>query len=126
MMAALTACVAAAACAASASMGNDYSMQPAPGLASTVVHVENNNWADMDVFVVRQGLRARIGTVTSMSAADLRVPETLLGPEGDLQLMVDPIGSSRSFMTQPMMVSQGQRVRFRVENNLALSSYTVR
>jgi hypothetical protein len=42
-----------------------------------------------------------------------------------LRLLADPIGSSQVFVSQPIHVQPGQQVRFRLENNVQLSSYSV-
>jgi hypothetical protein len=40
------------------------------------VTVKNANWMDMDVFAVRGGTRARVGSVTGLTTATFRVPPT--------------------------------------------------
>lgn len=99
-------------------------VQPAPS-SEARVHVRNNNWADVDVYVVRSGLPTRLGTVTSMQDGVFEIPSTVLAGAPQLQLLVEPIGGSNPFLTQPMTIGEGQLVDLRVENNLALSSYSV-
>lgn len=99
--------------------------QPAPANAVTV-NVENHNWSDIVVYAVRGGTRYRLGAVTSMQSAEFMVPRALLGGSADLQLMLDPIGSRHTFVTEQILVTPGDRVLFSVENYLPLSSWAVR
>jgi hypothetical protein len=87
--------------------------------------VENNNWQDMALYVVRTGTRWRIGSVPALSKARFRLSGAVIGGTGEIQLMADPIGSNHRFITDPIVVQPGQEVRFRLENNLAVSSYSV-
>jgi hypothetical protein len=87
--------------------------------------VENNNWADMNVFLVRDGMRTRVGSVPSLSRSLFVLSDAMVGGAGELRLLADPIGSSQVFVSQPIHVQPGQQVRFRLENNVQLSSYSV-
>lgn len=91
----------------------------------TTLTVENNNWQDMTVYVVRDGVRARLGSVPALGRSNFTFPEAMIGGASEVRLMADPLGSSARFTTQPISVMRGQRVRFRLENNVQLSSYFV-
>lgn len=96
-----------------------------PSNAETLVQVDNNNWADMNIYVVRSGMRMRLGTVVSMNSATFVVPEPMVSASGEVRLLADPIGGAPQFMTQPVLVSPGQQIEFTLENNLNLSSLSV-
>ena len=91
----------------------------------TTLTVENNNWQDMTVYLVRDGVRARLGSVPALGRSNFTLPEALIGGSGEVRLMADPLGSSSRFTTQPINLMRGQQVRFRLENNVQLSSYLV-
>ena len=93
--------------------------------APIVVEVGNRNWSDVVVYAVRSGMRWRLGTVASMSEMTFRVPESAGLTTGSMRLMVDPIGSSNGFATEPISVMPGQRVRFNVEASLQLSNIMI-
>lgn len=100
--------------------------QPAPAPSrATTVRVENFNWNDVTVFVVQNGVRTRLGTVTSMSTGSFRLPSQVLASTGSVRLLADPIGSSRGYMTEPILVRAGSQVAFNVQNSLTLSSVAV-
>ena len=88
------------------------------------IEVTNNNWSDM-VRTQRNGVKVRLGTVTSMTTESFRLPVPLLSGSGELFFIADPIGSDRAYRSPVVMVGRGQRVEFMLENNLALSSLTV-
>lgn len=99
-------------------------VQPAPaGKASVIVHY--NNWADVDVYAVRDGLKLRLGLVPTAASARFVLPEAVLAGGPTFQLLIDPIGSRTGFLTPPRIVGPGQLVVLRVENNLNLTSYSV-
>ncbi len=108
----------------SAAADDVMSAQAAPANGA-IVHVENHNWQDVDMFAVREGTKVRLGMVTSMSTGDFRLPQSLLAGSPNVQLRIDPIGSNDAFLTQAILVAPGQTVELRIENNLNLTSYTV-
>ncbi|HET9986625.1 MAG TPA: hypothetical protein VFQ38_23815 [Longimicrobiales bacterium] len=89
------------------------------------VRVENHNWLDVNVYAVHNGTRYRLGTVTSMTGHTFQLPISMLAQTGEFRLLVDPIGSSEVFLTEPLLVSPGQQIDWSVENHLALSSYRI-
>lgn len=93
---------------------------------SATLHVENYNWLDVVVYAVQGTSRMRLGQVTSMSGADFRIPNRFLsGASDNLRLMVDPIGSTEGYITEGIVVRDGQRVSFNVQNALQFSSLMV-
>lgn len=98
---------------------------PQPAETKTTVQVTNHNWSDMVVYAVHNGLRVRLGMVTSMSSRRMAVPRNLALATGDFRLAVDPIGSSQGFVTQPLQIRPGSRIEFNIQNNLPISSYSV-
>ena len=95
-----------------------------PQPEKTALTVRNNNWLDVDVFVVRGTSRSRVGSVTGMSTGTFRVPSDF-SPDGVLQLMVDPVGSNGSYVTDKIAVNSGQRVELVVASVLRMSSFAV-
>ena len=89
-----------------------------------VVLVNNSNYLDVDVFAVRGTSRARVGSVTGLSSATFRVPAHY-ALDGHLQLLVDPIGSNATYLTDKIAVGPGQQVELTVAAILRMSSYSV-
>ena len=91
-----------------------------------VVQVWNNNWSDMNVYVVRGTMRQRLGTVTSLTTGKFALPQHLLTNPDPVRLLADPIGAAQPYMSQPLLVNPGQTVEWRLENNVQLSSAFIR
>jgi hypothetical protein len=93
----------------------------------TMIRVNNHNWSDMTVYLVRNGARMRLGSVSSLDTRTFEIPMSLLASTGDaVRLMADPIGSTRVFTSPPLLIAPGQRAEWRLENSLALSSFWIR
>ena len=91
----------------------------------TTLMVENNNWSDLTLYLVRDGSRHRIGSAPSMTQSVFVISSALLSGTGEIRIMADPIGSRQAWTSQPFMVSPGSKIRFRFENNVNLSTYAV-
>src|SRR2546430_15060781 len=60
--------------------------------AEVAVTVENQNFLDMDVFLVRGGQRIRLGMVSGLSSHILMVRPELIGYGTEVQFEIHPIG----------------------------------
>jgi hypothetical protein len=91
------------------------------------VHVDNGHWLDVRVYAVREnGARDRIGTVTSFTSSKLELPRWMTSSISQVQLVAVPIGSTQRYAAQPVLVSIGDTIEWKLMNNLALSSIWVR
>jgi len=88
--------------------------------------VENNNYLDMHIYGMRDGFYRSLGVVTGLSKAELTIPETLLTPGSDFQILADPIGGTLSYHTEAIVMGTGKEVDLTIQNDLALSSFTLR
>src|SRR5260221_12701117 len=60
--------------------------------AEVAVTVDNQNFLDMNVFIIRGGQRIRLGTVPGLTSRILIVRPQLIGYRTDVQLHLHPIG----------------------------------
>lgn len=88
----------------------------------TFVKVTSFNWSDINVYVVRGNWRQRLGTVNSFSTQTFRLPSHLLTTASNVYLLADPIGARTTYRSPPLLLTPGQVVEWRLENNLNLSS----
>jgi hypothetical protein len=95
------------------------------GTERTTMVVENNNWSDMTVYLLRDGVRTRLGAVSSMSRSTFVLSNAMLAGSGELRVLADPLGSPHKWTSQPILLNPGSQVRFRLENNVSLSTYSV-
>ena len=92
----------------------------------TLIRVTNNNWADMTIYLVRSGSQRRLGTVTSQTTRTFVVPAYMMSSSNRVHLMADPIGSSRTVTSAPLLINSGQTAEWQLENSLGLSSMWIR
>ncbi len=95
---------------------------PMEGLA---LHVANDNFLDMDVYAVSDGVATRVGTVTGNGARDFRIRGSL-AINGDLRIVATPIGGAGRASTGSLSVAAGQTIDFRIGSTLANSSVFIR
>lgn len=77
----------------------------------TTVRVENRNFLDNNVYVLRSGQRIRLGMVTGNSTQTFTIPSNLIFGISALQFLVDPIGGSRQPVSNEIRVSEGDEVQ---------------
>lgn len=90
-----------------------------------VVQVENDNWLDVHVYVVRDGEPYSLGFVTGPGHAEFTLPWMATVPGGRVQILVLPIGGTEDYLSDPLTVNPGDVLDLNVENALPLSSVTV-
>jgi hypothetical protein len=95
-----------------------------PGQENSVLRVSNNNWADATIYVVNGSTRMRLGSVATFESRRFRLPAGV-NSRGEVQLLVDLLGSRKSYTTPVIQVTPGDMIQFEVQNHLPLSSYMV-
>jgi hypothetical protein len=87
--------------------------------------VTNHNYLDVVIYILHDGQRSRVGTVTGSSSQLFYVPVRLLGMGHDLQLLGDAIGSPDFARTETLIIRPGQYVQWTLETDLRRSSVGV-
>jgi hypothetical protein len=89
---------------------------PAPVDPTTpaMVEVENQAFNDMTIYVIRSGMRMRLGTVFGNSKAVFEIPRTMVNPGLPIRFQADPIGGNRAPVTQEITVGPGETVVLRI------------
>jgi hypothetical protein len=77
----------------------------------TFVEVENRSMLDMTVYVMRGGERRRLGLVNALSTQVLAIPSIMVEGLGVLRFVADPIGASRTPVSEEIAVRHGDTVR---------------
>src|SRR5574341_346548 len=94
-----------------------------PGI---VLVVRNDNWLQVDVYLLRATARHRLGSVSSMSTQVFRIPRALYAASGTVQLLADPIGTNQTFRTEPIPVGQTRQIELTVAEYLPFSRLMLR
>jgi hypothetical protein len=103
--------------------GNPYEMgtQNAP----VTLVVNNQNFNDVDVYAVGDGLPTRVGTVTGNTQASFALNQSFIGAT-DFRVVATPIGGNGRASTGQINISPGQTVYFTVAPVLRQSSVSIR
>jgi hypothetical protein len=90
--------------------------EPEPGTpaANVVVSVQNQNVNDVDVVANVNGLRQRLGTVTSQGSSTFEVNWGRIGPAGRFSLIVSPIGGRGAYRSGALTLWPGSQVSLTV------------
>ena len=91
--------------------------EPLNPQAETALTVDNQNFLDMNVYLVRSGQRIRLGMVPGLSKQILMLKPELIGYGTDLQFEVHPIGGRGSPITETISVKPGDVVQITIPPN---------
>jgi len=82
--------------------------------AEVALTVENQNFLDMDVFIIRGGQRLRLGMVSGLSSRILMVRPELIGYGTEVQFEVHPIGGRGNPITETISVRPGDVIHLTI------------
>jgi len=76
----------------------------------TTVQVRNQNFSDMNVFVLGAGQRVRLGFVTGLSTQTFTLPADIVRISPQIQFEIHPIGANRNPISETITVIPGDQV----------------
>jgi hypothetical protein len=77
---------------------------------SAMLQVENRGFADMVIYAISGAQRIRLGLANGNSTKSFSIPPTLIRGAGPLRFLADPIGGSRSPISEDIVVQPGDVV----------------
>jgi hypothetical protein len=89
--------------------GQQAGQAPAPQEEARV-RVENRNFLDHNIYVIRGSQRIRLGTVTGNSTATFTIPSSMIHGASPLSFQADPIGANRAPISNEISVLPGDTV----------------
>ena len=89
------------------------------------LRVTNHNWLDVTIYVLHDGQRTRVGSVTGSSTQEFTLPGRLLGQSHQLALLGEAIGSPDYARTEVLNIQAGQYIEWTLETDLRRSSVGV-
>jgi len=78
------------------------------------VEVENDNYLDMTIYLLRGAQRFRLGTVTGHSTKVFPIPAYVVASSPNLRFLANPVGSNQNPISQDISVSEGDLIRLRI------------
>jgi hypothetical protein len=105
----------AGACARNVPVGGEQPETEAQPRATTTVRVENRSFDNIVVYVLSQsGMRRRLGEVSGTSTRVFEIPRNMIFGATPLRFQIDPIGGSRTPISQDIVVSEGDQIQLLV------------
>ena len=95
---------------------------PQEGFSIVVI---NHHWLDVTVYVVHDGQRTRVGTVTATTTQEFDLSTRLLGSNRQVALIGEAVGSKEAVRTEMLTLQPGQYIEWTLENALKRSSVAV-
>jgi hypothetical protein len=94
--------------------------------AASTLNVVNHHWSDVDVYVIRDGQRQRVGSVTAAGEENFELNPSLTKSGGTLQLQAHAVGSSGGINSEPFAVRPGgMQITWTLESNLSRATLAV-
>ena len=87
----------------------------------TVVQIDNQNFNDMNIYLLDEGTRVFLGAVNGLSTGTLAIPRAASSSAFRVRLLADPIGSSIAITTPNLSVGPGQTVYWTIGSTLSNS-----
>ncbi|HXL08059.1 MAG TPA: hypothetical protein VN964_14145 [Gemmatimonadales bacterium] len=85
--------------------------------AEVAVTVENQNFLDMDVFLIQGGQRVRLGMVPGLSSRILMVRPELIGYGTEVRFELHPIGGRGNPLSETISVRPGDVIHLTIPPN---------
>lgn len=111
--------IAAAACARK---GVEQDMEPRPD--PIPVHVKNENYLDMNVYVLVNGVQRRLGIVPGNGQADFKIEWSMVS-SNSFAVIATPIGGRGTATTGMLNVGPDQMIDFRIAQTIRQSAVSV-
>lgn len=89
------------------------------------LQVENNNWLDAHLYLVRDGMLTSLGFMNGPGEEHFTLPSMATMAGADIQVLALPIGGTGAYLSPVLVISPGDKVKMTIQNNLALSSVAV-
>ena len=89
------------------------------------LEVANNNWSDVIIYMLHDGVRTRFIAVTAARSATATIPTRYVSSNGTVQILVHRIGGNDEYVSPVVSVRMSKTVALTLESNLARSSMGV-
>lgn len=96
------------------------------GRSKTKLEVQNDNWSDIHLYLVRDGMVTSLGFMTGPGNDEVTLPTFATTPGSTIQFLVLPVGGLESYLTPAVSIDPGDELELVVANNLPLSTVIVR
>jgi len=95
------------------------------GGADATLHVENHHYGDVDIFVIHNGSRTRVGSVTATSDQTFTLNSRIIGTVGTLQILAHGIGEAGSLSSEQFSIRPGMQISWTLDSNLSRATLAI-
>ena len=95
--------------------------RPEPLSSEIPVQIDNQNFSDMEIYVVRNGQRLLIGQAGGLTKTTLTIRNPARG-DGRVRLLAEPIGGARPIATPTLVPPPGQSIFWTIGSDPATST----
>jgi len=89
---------------------------------SIPVQVDNQNFYDMNVYLVNRGTRWLVGRVSGLTTGTLTIPANLAPPDQRVRLQAEGIGGQAAITSPVVLVAPGQAVYWTIGSDPSMST----
>jgi len=87
---------------------------------TSTLQVVNHHWGDVDIYVIRDGQRSRVGQVTASTEENFVLSKSVMSGGGTLQFQARAVGSTGAISSEAISVRPGgMQITWTLENNLS-------
>ncbi len=98
------------------------SADSARGSSGIEVQVDNQNFSDMNIYLLKGGARFLVGRASSFKKSTLTIPASVAPTDLRVRLLADPVGGNRPVRTPLLIVPRGQRVYWSIGSDPSMST----
>lgn len=102
--------------------GDDPETELASRGEGLAVTVHNQNWSTVHSYLLLDTRSVSLGQVTTNRAETFTVGAAVLGSHRSVRLLADPVGSTDTYTTEPILIEPGDRIEWTLRNPFSLSS----
>jgi hypothetical protein len=88
------------------------------------VQIDNQNFSDMNIYVVTGGQRLLLGPAGGLTKTTLTIPAGAARSNSRVRLVADPIGGAEPISTPLLVVPRGQSIFWTIGSDPATSTAT--
>lgn len=111
-----------AALALSACGGQGQPENATPSAEPTQITILNHSFFTVDIFIIYNDQTFRVDQVFGASTKTVRMPR-FVAPTGSIRVLVDPVGRSQAYLSDPVAYVGNEDFRLSIEESLDLSSF---
>ncbi|MEP7067135.1 MAG: hypothetical protein ABI889_13960 [Gemmatimonadota bacterium] len=91
----------------------------------STLHVNNQHFGDVDIYVVHDGSRTRVGSVTATSEQTFTLNARVIGRVGTMQLIAHGVGTNGSVGSEQFSIRPGMQIDWTLDSRLSRATLAI-